>query len=130
MPGLRLCRPVPGSTIIRKRLMIWLTWSSPAYSIILMWNIHLQSAGAVTMRDFIQKMREHELVIDVEEPVSADMQAPKMAASTDKLLFFHKIEGARAVMNLTASRHALSVALGTEEKNIVRKLADAKFDGK
>ena len=48
------------------------------------------------MRDFIEKMREHGLVIDVEEPVSADMQAPKMAASTDKLLFFHKIEGARA----------------------------------
>jgi len=63
------------------------------------------------MRDFIQKMREHELVIDIEEPVSADMQAPKMAASTDKLLFFHKIEGARAVMNLTASRRALSLPL-------------------
>ncbi len=56
------------------------------------------------MRDFIEKMRDHGLVVDVEEPVSSDMQAPKMAASTDKLLFFHKIDGARAVMNLTASR--------------------------
>ena len=35
------------------------------------------------MREFIEKMRENELVVDVEEPVSADMQAPKMAASTD-----------------------------------------------
>ena len=82
------------------------------------------------MRDFIEKMREHGLVIDVEEPVSADMQAPKMAASTDKLLFFHKIEGARAVMNLTASRRALSLALGIEEKKMVKTLADAKFDGR
>jgi 3-polyprenyl-4-hydroxybenzoate decarboxylase len=42
------------------------------------------------MREFIEKMREKGLVLDIEEPVSADMQAPKMAAGTDKLLFFHK----------------------------------------
>ena len=82
------------------------------------------------MREFIEKMRDAGLVIDVEEAVSADMQAPKMAAQTDKLLLFHKIEGARAVMNLTASRRALSVALGIDEKNLVKTLADAKFDGK
>jgi len=81
------------------------------------------------MREFIENMRENELVVDVEEPVSADMQAPKMAASTDKLLFFHKIEGARAVMNLTASRRALSIALGIEERKMVKTLADAKFGG-
>ena len=74
------------------------------------------------MREFIEKMRENGLVIDVEEPVSADMQAPKMAASTDKLLFFHKIEGARAVMNLTASRRALSIALGIDERKMVKTL--------
>ena len=81
------------------------------------------------MREFIEKMRENGLVVDVEEPVSADMQAPKMAASTDKLLFFHKIEGARAVMNLTASRRALSIALGIDERKMVKTLADAKFGG-
>jgi len=81
------------------------------------------------MREFIEKMRDAGLVIDVEEAVSADMQAPKMAAQTDKLLLFHKIEGKRAVMNLTASRRALSVALGIDEKNLVKTLADAKFDG-
>ena len=82
------------------------------------------------MREFIEKMRERGLVVDVEEPVSVDMQAPKMAAATDKLLFFHKINGARAVMNLTASRTSLSLALGIDEKNIVKTLANAKFDGK
>ncbi|MCK9590686.1 MAG: UbiD family decarboxylase [Methanoregula sp.] len=82
------------------------------------------------MREFIEKMREYGLVADVEEPVSADMQAPKMAGSTDKLLFFHNIEGKRAVMNLTASRRALSIALGIEEQKMVKTLADAKFDGK
>jgi UbiD family decarboxylase len=82
------------------------------------------------MRDFIEKMREHGLVIDIEDPVSADMQAPKMASTTDKLVFFHKIDEARAVMNLTASRRALSIALGIDEKKMVKTLAEAKFDGK
>ncbi len=81
------------------------------------------------MREFIEKMREQGLVIDVEEPVSVDLQAAKMSSTTDKLMFFHKIGGARAVMNLTASRPALSLALGIDEKNIVRTLADAKYDG-
>jgi UbiD family decarboxylase len=60
------------------------------------------------MRDFIEKMRKAGLVVDVQEEVSADMEAPKMAAGTDKLVFFHRIGGSRAVMNLTASRTSLS----------------------
>ena len=82
------------------------------------------------MREFIEKMRKEGLVIDVKEPCSADMQAAKMAAATDKLLYFHNLGGARAVMNLTASRKALSVALGIDEKIMVKTLADAKFDGR
>jgi UbiD family decarboxylase len=81
------------------------------------------------MREFIEKMRKAGLVIDVNEEVSADMQAPKMAATTDKLLFFHKIGGHRAVMNLTANRSSLSLALGIDEAKIVGTLADAKYDG-
>ena len=67
------------------------------------------------MREFIEKMREKGLVTDIEDPVSADMQAPKMAAATDKLLFFHNIDGVRAVMNLTANRTSLALALGMVE---------------
>ena len=81
------------------------------------------------MREFIETMREHDLVIDVDEPCSVDMQAAKMAGTTDKLLFFHTIGGARAVMNVTASRHALSLALGIGEHAIVQKLAEAAYDG-
>jgi UbiD family decarboxylase len=81
------------------------------------------------MREFIKKMREEGLVVDVDETVSSDMQAPKMAAGTDKLIFFNNIEGARAVMNLTASRRALSLALGIDENRMVKTLAEAKFDG-
>jgi UbiD family decarboxylase len=82
------------------------------------------------MREFIEKMRKAGLVIEVKKEISADMQAAKMAAGTDKLLFFHKIGGRKAVMNLTASRRALSLALGIDEKKMVQTLAEAKFDGK
>jgi len=82
------------------------------------------------MREFIEKMRKAGLVVDVNEEVSTDMEAPKMAAGTDKLLFFHKINGSRAVMNLTASRTSLALALGIDEAKIVKTLADAQFNGK
>jgi UbiD family decarboxylase len=75
-------------------------------------------------------MRKAGLVVDVQEEVSADMEAPKMAAGTDKLVFFHRIGGSRAVMNLTASRTSLSLALGIDETKIVKTLADAQFNGK
>jgi len=82
------------------------------------------------MREFIERMRELGLATDIEHEVSADMEAPKMAAATDRLLFFHNIGGARAVMNVTATRAALAVALSMDEKKIVPALADAKYDGK
>ena len=82
------------------------------------------------MREFIEKMRKEGLVVDVKKPCSVDMQGAKMAAGTDKLLYFSQIGGARAVMNLTANRHSLALALGFDEKELVHKLADARFDGK
>ncbi len=82
------------------------------------------------MREFIEKMRKEGFVIDVDEPCSPGMQAAKLAASTDRILFFHNMDGARAVMNLTANRHALSRALGIDERELVKKLADPAFDGK
>ncbi|WP_292371016.1 UbiD family decarboxylase [Methanoregula sp. UBA64] len=83
------------------------------------------------MREFIEAMRKAGRVIDVREPCSPDdMKAAQQAAGTDNLLFFHSIGGARAVMNVTADRRALSLALGIDEKNLVKKLAEANFDGK
>jgi UbiD family decarboxylase len=81
------------------------------------------------MREFIETMRRCGLLIDVHEPCSADMQAARMAGTTDRMLFFHDLDGARAVMNVTADRKALSLALGIDEREIVRTLAGARFDG-
>ena len=82
------------------------------------------------MREFIETMRRCGLLIDVHEPCSADMQAARMAGTTDRMLFFHDLDGARAVMNVTANRQALSLALGIDEREIVRTLSAAAFDGK
>jgi UbiD family decarboxylase len=82
------------------------------------------------MREFIDAMREAGEVVDIEDDISSTFEAPKMAATTDKLLFFHKLDGnKRGVMNVTATRTALSVALGIGEQEIVRSLSGAGYAG-
>jgi len=86
--------------------------------------------GRNNMRSFIETMREAGEVIDIEEEVSSVYDAPKMAKATDKMLFFHRLDGMhRAVMNVTASRRALALALGMEEDTLVARLAEASFNG-
>jgi UbiD family decarboxylase len=81
------------------------------------------------MQQFIGQMREIGRVVDVEEECSPDFAAPRMASGTDKLLFFHRLGGARGVMNVTATRSSLACALGIPEKELVKTLASACQDG-
>lgn len=81
------------------------------------------------MRGFIDQMRECGGVIDYEDPVAADYDACRLAHGTDRLLFFHDLEGKRGVMNVTATRNALSQALNIPETDLVRRLSLAEFQG-
>jgi UbiD family decarboxylase len=81
------------------------------------------------MREFIERMREAGDVIDCEEVVSPDYEAPQMASRTDRLLLFHRLGAGRGVMNVTATRRALSCALSIGEKEMVRTLAAARPEG-
>ncbi|HNQ28823.1 MAG TPA: UbiD family decarboxylase [Methanolinea sp.] len=81
------------------------------------------------MREFIEQMRERSLVVDVDERPRGEFDAPKMASTTDSLLFFHDLPGGRAIMNVTATRKALSLALGLGEREIGMKLSKASYDG-
>ena len=63
------------------------------------------------MRTCIDLMRNKGLVIDIHEPVSSEYEAPKRSFGTDKLLFFHDLDGKKAVMNVIASREALALSL-------------------
>jgi UbiD family decarboxylase len=81
------------------------------------------------MREFIEQMRRLGRVTEIREPCSSVFEAPKMASRTDHLLFFHNLDGARAIMNATADRCALSTALGMPETELVKRLASARYEG-
>ncbi|MDD3373986.1 MAG: UbiD family decarboxylase [Methanoculleus bourgensis] len=82
------------------------------------------------MRDFIATMREQGRVEDIERPCSTVYEAPRMASRTEKILFFHDLDGHRAVMNLLGDRRALAAALGVGERDLVRHLAAATYNGR
>ena len=75
-------------------------------------------------------MREQGRVEDIEEPCSTIYEAPRMASRTDTILFFHDLDGHRAVMNLLGNRGALAAALGLDERDLVRHLAAATYNGR
>jgi len=81
------------------------------------------------VREFIEKMRESGQVTDIDHRVDTVYEACKLAAKTDKILFFHKLDTSRGVMNVTASRKALSRALSIPEREMVRRLSIAEYQG-
>jgi UbiD family decarboxylase len=83
----------------------------------------------ILMRTYIELMRSHGLVTDIHKPVSSIYEAPKRSFGTDNLLFFHNLDGKKAVMNLTANRKALALALGVSPKTMVPHLAACRYDG-
>ena len=82
------------------------------------------------MRNFIQQMRDAGQVIEIERPCSTEFEAAKIAHSTDRMVFFHDLDGARAVMNVTATRSVLAAALGMEEAGLTRSLAESDARGR
>jgi UbiD family decarboxylase len=82
------------------------------------------------MRRFIERMRREGLVTEVSGPCSADMEVARKAAPTDNVLLFKDVGGRGVVMNVTANRKALAIALGMDEKEIVQKLSEATYEGK
>ena len=90
----------------------------------------MRNAGVAPMRRFIERMRREGLVTEVSGPCSADMEVARKAAPTDNVLLFKDVGGRGVVMNVTANRKALAIALGMDEKEIVQKLSEATYEGK
>ncbi|MBS1195226.1 MAG: UbiD family decarboxylase, partial [Methanomicrobia archaeon] len=63
------------------------------------------------MREFLAAMGKEGLVEEIGDPVPYEYTPAQMAARTDKILLFRDIGGKQAVMNLTASRRTLALAL-------------------
>ncbi|MDD1675462.1 MAG: UbiD family decarboxylase [Methanomicrobiales archaeon] len=82
------------------------------------------------MREFLERMREKDQVVEVEGACSTQYEAPKMASTTRKILFFHRLDGSRGIMNLTASREVLGEGLGVPWMDIPRELARSCYEGR
>jgi UbiD family decarboxylase len=82
------------------------------------------------LRNFIELMRKQGRVEEIETPCSTVYEAPRMASRTDKILFFHDLEGHRAVMNLLGDRKSLAAALGVGERELVPHLAGMTYNGR
>lgn len=82
------------------------------------------------MREFIKLMREQGRVEEIESPCSTVYEAPRMASRTDRILFFHDLDGHRGVMNLLSDHRSLAAALGVDEKNLVGHLAAMTYSGR
>jgi UbiD family decarboxylase len=81
------------------------------------------------MREFLKEMEGKGLVEDIPGPVSSEYEAAKIAAGNDRILRFRDLDGQEAVMNLTATRRTLSLALGVPEEEMVQRLAGACYSG-
>ncbi|HMK16464.1 MAG TPA: UbiD family decarboxylase, partial [Methanomicrobiales archaeon] len=81
------------------------------------------------MREFLKEMEGKGLVEEIPGPVSAEYEAAKIAAGNDRILRFRDLDGREAVMNLTATRRTLSLALGVPAEEMVSRLAGACFSG-
>ncbi|MBR1368966.1 hypothetical protein RJ53_05385 [Methanocalculus chunghsingensis] len=82
------------------------------------------------MREYIDSLREVGLLIEYEDEVDIVYDAPKIAYGTDRPLFFHNLSGGhRGVMNLTASRETLALALRKDLNRMVPELAACRYDG-
>lgn len=92
--------------------------------------MNLESAGVDAMRNFIEAMRKEGMVIDVKEPCSSEIEAPKFAAGTDKVVFFHDLDGKKGVMNLLTSRKRLAALIGVDERDLVRELSKTGYSGR
>jgi UbiD family decarboxylase len=75
-------------------------------------------------------MREQGRVEEIESPCSTVYEAPRMASRTDKILFFHDLDGHRGVMNLLSDRRSLAAALGVDERDLVGHLAAMTYNGR
>lgn len=75
-------------------------------------------------------MRKEGRVEEIETPCSTVYEAPRMASRTDKILFFHDLDGHRAVMNLLGDRQSLAAALGVGERDLVPHLAAMNYGGR
>lgn len=74
------------------------------------------------MREFIERLRKDGLLTEVREPVSPNLEAPRIAYRTKGPVLFDDVNGSKVVMNLLGTRDALANAIGVQRDEIIQFL--------
>ncbi|MDH7593452.1 MAG: UbiD family decarboxylase [Methanomicrobiales archaeon] len=82
------------------------------------------------MRELIEALRNEGRLVDIEEECSPHLEAPKIASSSRTAVLFHKIGGARAVMNLISDRSTLARALRLKPEKMAESLSRVRMNGR
>jgi UbiD family decarboxylase len=84
----------------------------------------------MSLRAFLEKLKQGGLLTNIEEKVSPEFEAARIAKQNAKPTLFKNIAGKQAVMNVISSREILALALGVRKEEMVRYLAGVEPDGK
>ncbi len=80
-----------------------------------------------TFRGFIEESRKAGEVIDIKNHISREYEAAAILRKLDggPIIFFHDLDGYKAVGNLVATRNRLYKAIEASEENYHKKISDA-----
>lgn len=84
----------------------------------------------MSLRDFLEKLERGKLLVSVEEKVSPEFEAPRMAKQIARPVLFKNVDGKPAAMNVISSREILALALKVKKEELVRYLAGIELEGK
>ncbi|OFV67892.1 MAG: UbiD family decarboxylase [Candidatus Syntrophoarchaeum caldarius] len=78
----------------------------------------------MSFRAFLDELEECGELIEIDEPVSPELEACRIARKTDSPILFKDLSGKRACVNLIGSRNILSKVLGVKKEHIAAHLVD------
>ncbi len=81
-------------------------------------------------RSFLDTLKSKKMLVTVEEKVTPDFEAPRIAKENGKPVLFKNLNGMKAAMNVISSREILALALGVQKEELVKYLARIKPDGR
>ncbi|HDM36289.1 MAG TPA: UbiD family decarboxylase [Candidatus Syntrophoarchaeum butanivorans] len=81
------------------------------------------------LREFMNELKERGDLVEIDDPVSSDLDACRIAREIERPILFKNLSGMRACINLISSREILSRVLGVEPDKIAPRLADLPLKG-
>ncbi|VUT28153.1 MAG: 3-octaprenyl-4-hydroxybenzoate decarboxylase [Candidatus Syntrophoarchaeum sp. GoM_oil] len=80
-------------------------------------------------REFLDELKKSGDLIEVDEPVSSELEACRIARKAESPILFKDLSGMKGCTNLIGSREILSKALGVKSGNIAAHLSDLPTKG-